>query len=237
MAHLALYVLAKVEETGVWDVWSAGTYRQPSLNTSAKFNAIIPTLLSRTIRESLERFDCWGMAQVFWNNFSRCHHDASNLVLQLYEGNSEDTIEHHTDGGRSLYLPMCTLWVELSAHVTPVLNACHEVMNPSKTRSGTETPATIPEDEEAAGTKFLAEYNSSDPWGERRQEVLKTLVSRRGIFQPVRVVEIILDEFASKPSLLLAPATLCHIVPNYIGSNNKVAFVGYCEQLDHIRPP
>ncbi len=88
---------------------------------------------------------------------------------------------------------MCTLWVELSAHVTPVLNASHEVMNPSKTRSWTETPATIPEDEEAAGTKLLAEYNSSDPWGERRQAVLKTLVSRRGISQPVRVVEIILD--------------------------------------------
>lgn len=82
MAHLALYVLAKVEETGVW---STSTYRQPSLNTSAKFNAIIPILLNCTIRESLERFDCWGMAQVFWNNFSRCHHDAPSLgTLALF---------------------------------------------------------------------------------------------------------------------------------------------------------
>lgn len=74
---------------------------------------------------------------------------------------------------------MCTLWVQLSTYVSPVINACHEVMNPGKTRSGTETPATILEDVEAAATELLAEHGSSDPWGKRRLAVLKSLVSRR----------------------------------------------------------
>ncbi|KAK0241192.1 hypothetical protein EDD85DRAFT_948279 [Armillaria nabsnona] len=222
MAHLALYVPAKVEETGVWNVWSASTYRQPSLNTSAKFNAIIPTLLSCTIREYLERVDCWGMAQVFWNSFSSCHHDASSLVLPLYKSDSEDTVSENlidiffaTYEDSALDLSSIT---QMADDVFTYL--CVPFMNPGKTRSGTEAPATIPEDEEAVGTKLLPEYNSSDPWGKRRQAVLKTLVYLRdGRLCPL--TEYTFKEFASKPSLLLAPATLCHIAPNYIGSNNK----------------
>ncbi|SJK98080.1 uncharacterized protein ARMOST_01337 [Armillaria ostoyae] len=222
MAHLALYVLAKVEETGVWNAWPTSTYRQPSLNNSAKFNSIIPTLLNCTIRESLERFDCWGMAQVFWNHFSSCHHGASSLALQLYNSDSEDTVsENLIDIFFAAYEDSTLELSSITQMADEVFtHLCVPFMNPGETRSGTETPATIPEDAEAAATELLAEYDSSDPWGRRRLAVLKSLVFLRdGGLCPL--TECAFIEFASKPSLLLAPATLRHVVPNSIGSNNK----------------
>ncbi|KAK0226473.1 hypothetical protein IW262DRAFT_1457710 [Armillaria fumosa] len=222
MAHLALYILVKVEETGVWNVWSASINRQPSLNTSAKFNVIIPALLSCTIRESLERFHCWGMTQVFWNKFSSCHQDALSLALQLYNSNSEDTVSENlidtffaTHEDSTLNFSSITQMAdEVSTHL------CVPFMNPGETRSRTETPATIPEDADAAATKLLAEYDLSDPWGRRRQEVLKSLVHLRdGGKCPLS--DNPFKGFGTSEFLLRAPPTLCHIIPNSIGYNNK----------------
>ncbi|KAK0199354.1 hypothetical protein DFS33DRAFT_1457396 [Desarmillaria ectypa] len=70
-----------VEETDAWNLKISGN--------SAKFNTIVPNLLSCTIRESLDRFDCWGMAQAFWKSISKCHHSAPKLDT-LFKDNEFD---------------------------------------------------------------------------------------------------------------------------------------------------
>ncbi|KAK0494978.1 hypothetical protein EDD18DRAFT_1354981 [Armillaria luteobubalina] len=93
-------------------------------------------------------------------------------------------------------------------------------MNPGGTRSETETPATIPDDAQAVATKLLAEYNLSDPWGRRRQEVLKSLVYLRdGGKCPLS--DNPFKGFGTCEFLLRAPPTPCHIISNSIGHNNK----------------
>ncbi len=73
-------------------------------------------------------------------------------------------------------------------------NACRQVMNPSGTRSKPGAPATIPESVESTLDDILAEFAATEPWGQRRQQLLNKLVNqRRAILEPV-VVDLILDD-------------------------------------------
>ncbi|PBK61202.1 hypothetical protein ARMSODRAFT_1008925 [Armillaria solidipes] len=205
MAHHALSFLTLAKGTD--------PFRKTSDNRSVKFNAIILNLLSCTIQESLDRFGCWGMAQAFWKSISECHPDAPKLVAQLYNNNCGPEIFKDTVVGSdtSDMSPITQMAAEVFTHL------CVPFMNPCDLRPTPDTPEMIPEPTENAVDRILAEYATTEPWGQRRQQVLKKLVYLRdGGHCPLTRLT-----FKGFSIPYYSKAALCHIIPNCIASPNK----------------
>ncbi|PBK67910.1 hypothetical protein ARMSODRAFT_958488 [Armillaria solidipes] len=216
MAGYALHLLERVRETDVWKIVHVSRALS-SGNSSAQFKAAVVPLLIQTIQESLVAFGCWGMAQAFWKNLSECHPDVPKMVAQLY--NNSISPEEFTDVLFAIFEEDTFKLSAITQMATEVYtHLCVAFMNPGGTRSKSGTPATIPESVESTLDDILAEFDATEPWGKRRQQVLKKLVFLRdGGRCPLTLLT-----FKGFSIPYYSKATLCHIIPNSIASPDKL---------------